>query len=71
MVWKPKEPETTVFYDPRQRALYEDGKASEYDRWRWPPSLRVGRNKHGCFPEVVVRAFFERQGYDVLLSAPK
>ena len=60
-----------VTYDGEQRAAYEAGRASEFDPWGWPTDLRIGRNKKGCFPEVVVRAHFERKGYNVLVSEPQ
>jgi len=71
MAWTPRDGEIDLIYDPIQRALYKKGKPSEYDRWKWPPSRRIGRNRGGCFPEVVARAHFERSGYKVLLSDPK
>lgn len=73
MAWMPRDGETVVFYDPTQRESYETDRPSEYDPWAWPPALLVGRDNRAdrCFPEVAVRAHFERCGYRVLLSAPK
>lgn len=73
MMWTPSAGEIVVSYNPAQRQLYEDGRPSEYDPWRWPADLLIGRNnrKDRCFPEVAVTAHFERRGYHVLLSAPK
>lgn len=73
MAWTPRDGEGTVFYNPVQRKRYEANLASEYDPWAWPSDLLIGRDQRAtrCFAEVAVRAHFERQGYQVLLSAPK
>ena len=71
MGWSPRDGEEGVPYDPSAREAYEAGKASPYAPWAWPTELRVGRNTHGCFPEIAVRAHYEQRGYCVLLSEPQ
>jgi hypothetical protein len=73
MAWIPREGEITVRYRPVEREWYEAGLPSPYAQWAWPSELLKGRDNRAnrCFPEVAVRAHFERLGYQVLLSAPK
>lgn len=71
--WKPKSGELEIPFDKREERLYKSargGERSVYAPYAWPRALRIGRNKGGCFAEVVARAYFECKGYRVLLSAP-
>lgn len=72
--WKPRRAEVAIPFDPVEERRYKSPKRGErsiYAAYAWPRRLRVGKNKGGCFPEVVARAYFEAQGYHVLVSEPE
>lgn len=72
--WKPKAPELIIPFDWDEERLYKSprrGERSAYAPYAWPRRLRTGRNKGGCFAEVVARAHFEAKGYRVLVSMPE
>jgi hypothetical protein len=73
MHWEPRDGENAVTYDPLERRRYEGREPSTYELWAWPSDLLRGRDRRAsrCFPEVAVRAHYERLGYQVLLSVPK
>jgi hypothetical protein len=72
MSWEDSVIEIDVPFDPKERELYEaDDPLSLYYSQRLPDSVRQGRQRHGLFAEIVVRAAFRAAGFTVLISEPR
>ena len=72
MAWEDDVVELTVPFDQEQRDLYEaNDPRSIYYAQRLPDSVRQGRQRHGLFAEIAVRAAFLALGFTVLISEPR
>ena len=72
MAWQDRVIELDVPFDPKQRELYDaDNPRSVYYSQRLPDSVRQGRQRHGLFAEIAVRAAFRAAGFTVLISEPR
>ena len=72
MAWEDDVVELTVPFDQEQRDLYEaNDSRSIYYAQRLPDSVRQGRQRHGLFAEITVRAAFRALGFTVLISEPR